>query len=157
GARGARARRAPAPAQARPAARSGRARAPPGVLDVGVRGRRVGGRGRDRPAARAGADPRRQAGHPARRPRGAPRDRPGSVAPHPPRRADPPPGLRLGNPVTRRLVENPFYVLGLRPGASRAEIEDQAQKLLGMLALGLHGAFEYATPLGMAERTPDAV
>jgi hypothetical protein len=56
-----------------------------------------------------------------------------------------------------RLEANPFYVLGLRPGASRAEIEQEGQKLLGMLELGLDGAATYLTPFGAAVRTPDGV
>jgi hypothetical protein len=59
--------------------------------------------------------------------------------------------------VRARLEENPFYVLGLRPGASRAEIEQEGQKLLGMLELGLTGAGRYETPFGGAERTPERV
>jgi hypothetical protein len=55
------------------------------------------------------------------------------------------------------LVDNPFYVLGLRPGAARAEIEQEGQKLLGMLALGLAGAKTYDTPLGPRPRSEDAV
>jgi len=56
-----------------------------------------------------------------------------------------------------RIERNPFYVLGLRPGATRAAIEEEAQKLLGMLELGLAGAAIYATPLGPRPRTPDEV
>lgn len=59
--------------------------------------------------------------------------------------------------MTQRLVRNPFYVLGVPPGASRAIIEEQAQKLLGMLELGLDGATSYATPLGPRPRTADDV
>lgn len=55
------------------------------------------------------------------------------------------------------LVENPFFVLGLAPDASRIEIEREAQKLLGMLELGFEAALSYATPLGPRERTPEAV
>jgi hypothetical protein len=56
-----------------------------------------------------------------------------------------------------RIERNPFYVLGLRPGATRAAIEEEAQKLLGMLALELAGASVYATPLGPRPRTADEV
>ena len=56
-----------------------------------------------------------------------------------------------------RIERNPFYVLGLRPGATRAAIEEEAQKLLAMLELGLAGAAVYATPLGPRPRTPDEV
>lgn len=56
-----------------------------------------------------------------------------------------------------RLRRNPFYVLELRPGCSRAEVERQGQKLLGMLELGLSAARTYPTPLGRVEREADAV
>ena len=55
------------------------------------------------------------------------------------------------------LAENPFFVLGLSPDASRIEIEREAQKLLGMLELGFEAALTYATPLGPRERTGEAV
>lgn len=57
----------------------------------------------------------------------------------------------------RRLDENPFYVLGLRPEASRADAEREGQKLLAMLELGLDAARRYETPLGPRERTPEKV
>jgi hypothetical protein len=56
-----------------------------------------------------------------------------------------------------KIRDNPFYVLGLRPDAARAEIEREGQKLLGMLELGLASAARYATPVGPAERTADKV
>jgi hypothetical protein len=56
-----------------------------------------------------------------------------------------------------RVRENPFYVLGVPPEASRAEIEQQGQKLLAMLELGLAGAGRYDTPLGAEPRTADDV
>jgi hypothetical protein len=56
-----------------------------------------------------------------------------------------------------RLAENPFFVLGISPDASRIEIEREAQKLLGMLELGFAAAETYATPLGPRPRTPEAV
>jgi curved DNA-binding protein CbpA len=56
-----------------------------------------------------------------------------------------------------RVRDNPFYVLGLRPDASRVEIEREGQKLLGMLELSLQSAARYATPLGSMERTADKV
>lgn len=58
---------------------------------------------------------------------------------------------------SRRIADNPFYVLGLGPDCSRAEIEREGQKLLGMLELGLSGARHYHTPLGQHERTSDKV
>jgi hypothetical protein len=57
----------------------------------------------------------------------------------------------------RRILENPFYVLGLRPSATRQEIEREGQKLLGMIELGLQQAATYATPLGHEDRTADKV
>lgn len=57
----------------------------------------------------------------------------------------------------RRILFNPFYVLGVPVEASRAEVEREGQKLLGMLALGLSQAATYDTPLGPAPRTPEAV
>ena len=55
------------------------------------------------------------------------------------------------------LLENPFYVLGLRVDCARAEVEREGQKLLGMLELKLKAAATYATPLGPVERTPEKV
>jgi hypothetical protein len=57
----------------------------------------------------------------------------------------------------RRILHNPFYVLGLSVQASRVEVEREGQKLLGMLALGLSAASTYDSPLGPAPRTPEAV
>jgi hypothetical protein len=57
----------------------------------------------------------------------------------------------------RRILFNPFYVLGVPVEATRAEVEREGQKLLGMLALGLSQAATYDTPLGPAPRTPEAV
>jgi hypothetical protein len=56
-----------------------------------------------------------------------------------------------------RILENPFYVLALRPNATRVEVERQGQKLMGMLELGLASAATYITPIGPAERTTDKV
>jgi hypothetical protein len=56
-----------------------------------------------------------------------------------------------------RIAANPFYVLGLRPGCARAEVEREGQKLLAMLELGLSAARTYATPVGERERTADRV
>jgi hypothetical protein len=55
------------------------------------------------------------------------------------------------------VVDNPFYVLALPPDCSRADIERQGQKLLGMLELRLGQAATYATPLGPQPRTGDKV
>ena len=59
--------------------------------------------------------------------------------------------------MSAKIVDNPFFVLGLSPDVSRIEIEREAQKLLGMLELGFAAAQEYMTPLGPRERTPEAV
>ena len=56
-----------------------------------------------------------------------------------------------------RWQENPFYVLGLLPDASRSDIERTAQKLLAELAIGREGVRTYLTPLGPAERTEERV
>ncbi len=57
----------------------------------------------------------------------------------------------------RRLADNPFHVLGLRPDVSRVDVEREGQKLLGMLELGLKTAATYMTPLGPQVRTADKV
>jgi hypothetical protein len=56
-----------------------------------------------------------------------------------------------------RYTENPFYVLGLRPDCSRADMEREGQKLLSMLELGLESARSYPTPLGPVPRSAEAV
>lgn len=56
-----------------------------------------------------------------------------------------------------RFTENPFYVLGLRPECSRAEMEREGQKLLAMLELSIEAARTYKTPLGPMPRTADRV
>jgi hypothetical protein len=56
-----------------------------------------------------------------------------------------------------RITENPFLILGVSPRAPRLEIEREAQKLLGMLELGLASAATYPTPLGPRPRTPELV
>ena len=59
--------------------------------------------------------------------------------------------------MSAKIVDNPFFVLGLSPDASRIEIEREAQKLLGMLELGFTEAASYATPLGPQPRTAEMV
>lgn len=59
--------------------------------------------------------------------------------------------------MSAKIADNPFFVLGLSPDASRIEIEREAQKLLGMLELGFAAVQEYMTPLGPRERTSEAV
>ena len=56
-----------------------------------------------------------------------------------------------------RFLENPFYVLGLRPDCSRMDVEREGQKLLAMLELKLKAAATYPTPLGVVERTAEKV
>ncbi len=56
-----------------------------------------------------------------------------------------------------RIVNNPFSVLGLPATATRAEIEREGTKLLGMLELGLASARVYPTPFGPRTRTPEQV
>jgi hypothetical protein len=56
-----------------------------------------------------------------------------------------------------RLGDNPLLVLGLELGATRMEVERQAQLLLGMLELGFADALTYPSPLGPRPRTADAV
>ncbi len=55
------------------------------------------------------------------------------------------------------IQDNPFFVLGVSPDASRIEIEREAQKLLGMLELSIESAATYHTPLGPQPRTQEAV
>jgi len=56
-----------------------------------------------------------------------------------------------------KIGDNPFYVLGLRPTATRAEVEREGQKLLGMLELQIASVARYPTPLGSMPRTADKV
>ena len=56
-----------------------------------------------------------------------------------------------------RFAENPFYILGLSPKCTRAEMEREGQKLLAMLELGMSRADTYATPVGERERSADSV
>jgi hypothetical protein len=52
---------------------------------------------------------------------------------------------------------NPFFVLGLRADATRAEIEREGAKLLAMLASGLEGAAQADTPLGPLTRDAESI
>ncbi len=63
----------------------------------------------------------------------------------------------LPTPGIRKLVRNPFFVLGLPPEASRAEIEREGQKLLSMLQIGLAEASRYETPMGPQTRSAELV
>ncbi len=67
------------------------------------------------------------------------------------------PGIPAMTDAQRRLAENPFYVLGLRPGCGRLDVEREGQKLLGMLELGLKSAASYMTPLGPQPRSAEWV
>lgn len=55
------------------------------------------------------------------------------------------------------LVDNPFFVLELSPGASAMDIERQSRKLLAMLDLGLASALTHPSPLGPRPRTADDI
>jgi hypothetical protein len=68
-----------------------------------------------------------------------------------------PPNAAGDADALERIRDNPFYVIGVRPSASRHEIEREGQKLLGMLALKLASAAVYATPVGPGARTADKV
>jgi hypothetical protein len=57
----------------------------------------------------------------------------------------------------KRWRENPFFLLGILPGASELEIEREGRKLLAQLELGLKAVRSVETPLGPVERTPDNV
>ncbi|MDP2273459.1 MAG: hypothetical protein Q8K32_22155 [Archangium sp.] len=56
-----------------------------------------------------------------------------------------------------RIAENPFYVLGVSPTASRTELEREGNKLLSMLQLGLKESKVYRSPVGEHPRTEEAV
>lgn len=56
-----------------------------------------------------------------------------------------------------RIKNNPFYLLGLPPTASRTEIERQGQKLLGLLEIGAKQASTYMTPFGAFSRDADQI
>lgn len=55
------------------------------------------------------------------------------------------------------IEDNPFFVLGVTPEASRIELEREAQKLLGMLELGFAVARTYDSPAGPRPRTAETV
>jgi hypothetical protein len=65
-----------------------------------------------------------------------------------------------GEPAALALArwrDNPFYVLGVAPDASRADVERAGRKLLGLLEIGASSAKGYDTPFGRTERTPEQV
>ncbi len=55
------------------------------------------------------------------------------------------------------FADNPFFILGVSTEGTRAEIEREGNKLLGMLELGLRSTATYETPLGPRPRTQEAV
>ncbi len=55
------------------------------------------------------------------------------------------------------LENNPFFILGLEPTATRHQVERQGQKLLAMLEVGFTEIENYQTPLGPRKRTREAV
>ena len=59
--------------------------------------------------------------------------------------------------ISARIVENPFYVLGLKTSCTRQEVEREGQKWLSMLALSLKEAATYQTPMGTHDRTAELV
>lgn len=66
-------------------------------------------------------------------------------------------GAEHSDAARQRLASNPFYVLELRPDCSRADVERQGQKLIGMLELELLGALRYRSPLGEHSRSSQLV
>lgn len=64
--------------------------------------------------------------------------------------------MRQADPLAQWRA-NPFFVLELKANASRADVERAAQRLLGLLAIGAHGAGEYPTPFGPARRDADTI
>jgi hypothetical protein len=59
--------------------------------------------------------------------------------------------------LSELVRENPFFVLELPVECTAQEVERQAQKLLGMLELGLADAKQHWTPWGACERTSESV
>jgi hypothetical protein len=59
--------------------------------------------------------------------------------------------------LRKKLEENPFYVLDVRPGATLQEIERAGQKCLGLLSLGVSAGKTFVTPFGARDRTEDLV
>ncbi|MBK9031910.1 MAG: hypothetical protein IPL61_11390 [Myxococcales bacterium] len=55
------------------------------------------------------------------------------------------------------IDDDPFAILGVPITATTREVEREAAKLLGMLALGVGDVGTYASPAGPRPRTPDAV
>jgi len=59
--------------------------------------------------------------------------------------------------LRQRFLENPFFVLGVAPDASRIEIERAGQRLLAELAISREAALHYDSPVGRAPRTAELV
>jgi hypothetical protein len=59
--------------------------------------------------------------------------------------------------LRQRFLENPFFVLGVPPEASRIEVERAGQRLLAELAISRAAALHYDSPVGPAPRTPELV
>jgi hypothetical protein len=59
--------------------------------------------------------------------------------------------------AVRRWHGNPFFVLGLAPECTAADVERTGQKLLGLLTLDVASARTYASPFGPVSRTADDV
>ncbi len=57
----------------------------------------------------------------------------------------------------RRFADNPFHVLGLPSTCTRAEVEREGQRLLGMMELGLAQGAGYETPVGARLRSAELV
>lgn len=55
------------------------------------------------------------------------------------------------------MNDNPFWVLGLPPTATAAEVLRTGQKLLGMLEIGISSAAFFDSPQGVQPRTPEQV
>ena len=59
--------------------------------------------------------------------------------------------------MSRRIAENPFYVLELATECSAMDVEMQGQKLLAMLEVGMAAAKTYSTPMGSQDRDQERV
>lgn len=59
--------------------------------------------------------------------------------------------------LRQRFQENPFFVLGVAPEASRVEVERAGQRLLAELAINRESALRYDSPVGSVARTPELV
>lgn len=61
------------------------------------------------------------------------------------------------SPTLATWRANPFFVLEIKPDATRADIERAGQRLLAQLSIGAQSAAEYKTPLGNGVRDADMV